>query len=95
MTPEQAVLAENGGWDFDEADVCWMDHADGERVAGYRKTWTDRHGRPWEIFLCAEDGAVLEAGAYEGGYAGAPTPPGSMAAEWPWAAAGQAVPEAV
>lgn len=70
------------GWEVDAApDVCWLDHA---AAPAYRKVWTDRYGRRWEIYLCPGDALVLEQGAWNGDYDGAPTPGASMAGEWPW-----------
>jgi hypothetical protein len=72
-------------WSAEPVDVCWLDCDQ----PGYLKTWRSRsgprkHWRNYEIVLCVPHAKVLEAGAYDGSYIGAPPPPDSAAVSWPW-----------
>jgi YD repeat-containing protein len=75
------------GWEDGAGEKCWLDCT----APGLRREWTDRAGQEWEIFLCPDDAAVLEQGAWNGDYSGAPLPEDSQAREWPWLAVERAV----
>jgi hypothetical protein len=82
MTPSERAFLESRGWQMSQpVDICSLDHSESE--PGYLKVVTTG-GEQWEIILCAADALVLEEGAWEGDYTGAPTPPDSRAADWPW-----------
>lgn len=84
MTDDLRAWLAARNWELTQAsELCWLDHPS-PVPPGYRKEWTDRQGETWEIFLCLEDAAVLERGAFGGDYRGALTPPDSRAQEWPW-----------
>lgn len=66
------------GWSARPVDVCWLDC----NQPGHMKTHRSR-----EIVLCIRHAHILEDGRMEGTYSGAPLPPESAAADWPWHAA--------
>lgn len=80
MPEDVTAFLTSRGWDMSApVDTCWLDHDE----PGYLKTAVVG-GKRCEIILCPADAAVLEDGAFEGDYAGAPTPADSLATEFPW-----------
>jgi hypothetical protein len=77
---ERTFLADHGWHVFGASfDMCWLECSEG----GYLRTWKSGT-KVLCICLCAPHAMVLERGAWGRDYSGAPLPPESMAAEWPW-----------
>lgn len=94
VTAAQIQFLAEHGWPVGSApfDLCWLDCSD----SGWLKTWRDKPGgTPLCICLCPYHAVLLEQGVWAGDYTGAPLPPESTAAEWPWQPCSEVATEAV
>ena len=63
------------GWSAEPWDTCWLECS----ASGHCRQVNGK-----VICLCPAHARVLEAGRFNGDYEGAPLPPETMHASWPW-----------
>lgn len=82
VTNGELLFLKDRGWPVTEGsfDLCWLDCGNPD---GMLKTWKSGV-RALCICLCPDHALLMEKGSWGGDYTGAPLPPGSVAAEWPW-----------
>lgn len=74
-------LLTQAGWSEEPWDeFCWLECSD----PAYLKEWHGPDGLVRQIALCEKHALILEHGAFNGEYSGAPLPRDTFCTEWPW-----------